>query len=405
MKYRFKAIPDHEDLINEKLQSLCKKFDKFPHTVVNINTELSPSGMMWYDIEILTPEVKYKGYSHVATLKIETIENDGKFEKVNLIFPSNKFQDEDFSKYYETNFRCDHCHTSRYRLTVHLFRHDKTGKDLMIASSCSRAYFGERVYKLLGLYELLNPRIIETDLDDIFEGYGCKDCSNFNISGYCKIVYGIMKKTNTYVSKRKKEDMETYGYYVESTQDRADLLFNSTRGLPEDLKREVIEQRKECKEIAKNFDIIPIKDFWYKKYQEDDYENFNRFCFMNLSMISPKRGMLVYAVYLYMREVEGAFNSNIGSINSRHVGKEGERFRDIKATVAFVSIRKSDYGLSTIIKFLDEKGNILVWFASKRIDLMMNQIVLLTGTIKKHDEYRGKKQTLLSRCKITQKQI
>lgn len=409
MKYRFKAIPDYEKIIEEKLSKLCKKFRKFPSIIVKIDTEITTSGMMWFDIDILTPEVKFKGYSHVATLKIEEIENEGKIKTVNIVFPSNKYQKENFSKYYDIDFRCDHCHTNRHRLTVHLFRHDKSNKDLMIASSCAKAYFGERVYKLLGLYELLNPQMIEADLDDIFGEYGGRDCSRFNTMEYCKMAYSIMKKTNTYVSKSKKENMDTYGYYIESTQDRVDFLFNSTKGLPEDIKREVLKQRKECGEIAKDFDIIPIKDFWYEKYQEREesyeYEGFNRFCFLNLSLISPKRGMLVYAVYLYMREIEGAFNSNIGDTNSKHIGKEGDRLRDIKATVSFVSVRETDYGLSTIIKFLDEKGNILVWFASKRIDLMMNQTVFLTGTVKKHDEFKGKKQTLLARCRIIQKQI
>jgi hypothetical protein len=68
MKYQFKALPDFEEIINEKLENLCKKFNKFPQTIVNINTKILSSGMIRYDIEILNPEVKYEGYSHVATL-------------------------------------------------------------------------------------------------------------------------------------------------------------------------------------------------------------------------------------------------------------------------------------------------------------------------------------------------
>lgn len=401
MKFQFKAIPDHEEIIHDKLQNLCKKFKKFPDTIIDINTELAPSGMMLFNIEILTPIVKFNGYSHIATLKREVIESEGKTEVVQIVFPSNNFQKENFSKYYEADFRCDHCHTNRHRLTVHLFRHDESNKDLMIASSCARAYFGERVFKLLGLYELLTPQIIETDLFDIFGEYGNKSYLRFNTRDYCKLAYGIMKKTNTYVSKKKKEEMESYDQYIESTEDRTNFLFNSTKGLPEEVKREVREQRKECYELAKDFDITSIKDFWYEKYQEDEYDNFNRFCFLNLSMVLPKLGMLVYAVYAYMRAVEGAFNSNIGDTNSQHVGSEGERLRDIKATVSFISVRENEYGLTTVIKFLDENGNILVWFASKLVQLMLNQSVLLTGTVKKHDKYQGKKQTILSRCKIT----
>jgi hypothetical protein len=401
MKYQFKALPDYLEIIEEKLENLCKKFNKFPQTIVNINTKLLSSGWMRYDIEILTPEVKYKGYSHVATLKIEVIETEGKTETVNMVFPSKKYIGEDFSKYYQTTFRCDHCHTIRNRLTVHLFRNDKTNEDLMIASSCARAYFGENIYKLLGLYELLTPQIIEADFNDIFEGRGYRGCSKFNTREYCKLAYGIMRRTNTYISKRKKEEMEYCGQYIESTQNKVDFLFRFPKGIPEDIKEEIEEQLKEIKNIAKDFDITSIKNFWYDKYQEKDSDNFKRSCFLNLTLMKPKLGMLVYAVSAYMREVEGAFSSDIGTANSQHVGSVGVRLRDIKVTVGYVSLRENNYGLSTITKFLDEKGNIITWFASKKVDLTINQEVFLTGTVKKHDEFRGKKQTLLSRCKIS----
>lgn len=400
MKYRFKAIADYEEIINEKLKKLCSRFSKFCETVVNINTVPSTSGMIWYDIEVLTPVVKFNGYSHVATLRIETIKDEGKTENVNVIFPSNDFQDENFSKYFDISFRCDHCHTNRYRTKVHIFRHDQSNEDLMIASSCAKSYFGENVFKLLGLYEMLSPSIIEGDLEDIFESCGGRGRSRFNTSAYCAYAYGIMKKYNTFISQRKKAELMGYGSFVESTKDKTELIFNDESGFPEDFKRKIREERKECIELAKVFDIAAVKEYWFKKYEEDLENNFVRSCFLNLSMITPKTGFLIYAVSVYMREVEGCFNSNIGSKKSKFVGTIGERMRDMPVTVNFFSFRETEYGLCTTIKFLDTQGNILVWFASGRIDLEMNKLISLTGTVKKHDEYRGKKQTILSRCKI-----
>jgi hypothetical protein len=40
----------------------------------------------------------------------------------------------------------------------------------------------------------------------------------------------------------------------------------------------------------------------------------------------------------------------------------------------------------------------LTWFASKGV-LQEGDTVLLTGTVKKHDEYNGQKQTIMTRCK------
>ena len=44
--------------------------------------------------------------------------------------------------------------------------------------------------------------------------------------------------------------------------------------------------------------------------------------------------------------------------------------------------------------------NVLVWFTSVDLDFEKGQAVDLTGTIKKHEEFRGVKTTQLSRCII-----
>ena len=42
--------------------------------------------------------------------------------------------------------------------------------------------------------------------------------------------------------------------------------------------------------------------------------------------------------------------------------------------------------------------DVLVWFTAKDLDLEKGQAVDLTGTVKKHEEFRGVKTTQLSRC-------
>lgn len=399
MNYEFNAYADYERVIRQRLDKLCSKFSRYPETVINISTSPLNNGRVHFDIEIATPVVRFNGYHHVATLKIETIENEGKYEDINIVFPANGHQNENFSRYYEEGFRCDHCHTNRYRKTVHLFR-DESGKDLMVASTCAKSYFGENVFRLLGLYEMFSPDIIGRDIEDIFIGFG-GGVGHFNTVDYCKYAYGSMKKSNAYVSRHKKEEMELYGSYILSTTDKTNILFNKINPyLTEEEKQNIIKTREECKKLAESFDITDIKNFWFDKYHENTDDNFYRSCFLNLSMLDPKRGLLVYAVSAYMREIEGAFNCNVGDENSRYIGKIGERLKNITATISFISIRETLYGLSTTIKFIDVYGNILVWFASGKHEYDINIKVSLTGTVKKHDEYKGKKQTILNRCKI-----
>lgn len=84
---------------------------------------------------------------------------------------------------------------------------------------------------------------------------------------------------------------------------------------------------------------------------------------------------------------------------SEWVGTEGERLRNIE--VKYISQRSFDtrFGWTNLHTF--KRGeDILIWFTQKDLDFEEGQTVLLTGTVKKHDEYKGAKNTQLSRCII-----
>jgi hypothetical protein len=73
-------------------------------------------------------------------------------------------------------------------------------------------------------------------------------------------------------------------------------------------------------------------------------------------------------------------------------------------TLDFVGGYEGAYGYTTILKFRTAEGATLAWFASgsghaERSDV--GKTFTLSGTIKKHDLYKGTKQTTLTRCTLT----
>ena len=66
--------------------------------------------------------------------------------------------------------------------------------------------------------------------------------------------------------------------------------------------------------------------------------------------------------------------------------------------------RKSFYGYGTetiyIHTFKDDAGNKIVWKTGKGLTLEEGDVVELKGLVKKHDEYKGEKQTLLIYTKV-----
>lgn len=91
---------------------------------------------------------------------------------------------------------------------------------------------------------------------------------------------------------------------------------------------------------------------------------------------------------------------------SEYVGQIGDKLElEVTFYKEFNYERKSFRGYGTdlvsIYKFLDDKGNSLVWNTTAYIDVTEGEKYLLKGVISEHSEYKGEKQTVLKRCKVT----
>jgi hypothetical protein len=84
---------------------------------------------------------------------------------------------------------------------------------------------------------------------------------------------------------------------------------------------------------------------------------------------------------------------------SVHVGAVGET-GVWKLTLVRHSSFDSEYGTLHIYSMRDEAGNIFVWKTGTGGEMTQGETYLVAGTVKKHDDYKGTKQTVLTRCAI-----
>lgn len=99
------------------------------------------------------------------------------------------------------------------------------------------------------------------------------------------------------------------------------------------------------------------------------------------------------------REVEYA--KRAARPESVHIGKVGERVKMMKVRIEKLIGFKGAYGFSTIHKMIDENGSDLTWFASgDNSDMEEGNEYTVALTVKKHDEYKGRKCTLVNRVKV-----
>lgn len=104
----------------------------------------------------------------------------------------------------------------------------------------------------------------------------------------------------------------------------------------------------------------------------------------------------IYGAWRKAFEVEAS--RKIASETSKHIGTVGERItlHEIKV-LSSRCIGEGQYGATWLIKLTNDDGDALTWFTSEE-KLQAGETVSLKATVKKHDEFRGVKQTILTRC-------
>ena len=68
-------------------------------------------------------------------------------------------------------------------------------------------------------------------------------------------------------------------------------------------------------------------------------------------------------------------------------------------TIDSVRYLDGQYGTCSLITYHTESGAVVMWFASKYIEVEVGKQVTIKGTVKKLDEFRGVRQTVLTRVK------
>lgn len=99
--------------------------------------------------------------------------------------------------------------------------------------------------------------------------------------------------------------------------------------------------------------------------------------------------------------VNKARESKVVADNSNYVGEVGKRI-DLTLKVISTKDIAGDYGITVLYKMMDPAGNVVTWFSSSNHSLEVDQEFKAKATVKKHEEFRGVKQTVVARLKVQQ---
>jgi hypothetical protein len=99
-----------------------------------------------------------------------------------------------------------------------------------------------------------------------------------------------------------------------------------------------------------------------------------------------------------------AYRKAVGDEIKRKAAAKSEHFGEVgKRQVWTMTLTDrwdvdGHYGTTRVHKFLTAEGNVAVWFASSSSGMEVGETWKVKATVKKHDDRKGVKQTVLNRC-------
>ena len=100
----------------------------------------------------------------------------------------------------------------------------------------------------------------------------------------------------------------------------------------------------------------------------------------------------------YMEKKAAMEKRAAAAASSEYAGVIGKRMTITAATAVLVTSWPTAYGATFLYRFTDGDGHTFVWKASRHMDVKDG--MKIKGTVKEHSEYRGIKQTVLTRCAV-----
>lgn len=102
----------------------------------------------------------------------------------------------------------------------------------------------------------------------------------------------------------------------------------------------------------------------------------------------------------YLEEIKHQHHNMMKhSEHSRHFGREGERGVFVLTVLSSKKVQRDDYN-TVVYQMSDQQGNRVTWFSSAAAFLEVGKTYRLKATVKRHEDFRGQKITVVERCAI-----
>jgi len=289
---------------------------------------------------------------------------------------------------------CDHCHVNRKRTSTYILVNAKD-EYKQVGKQCLQDFFKQDVANVVARAELLAAA---GGLKEASEHEGVSGISGkqyYKLSDYLANVLAVVEKYG-FVSRTKAGEVNKPA----TANVAAELMIH-----PGSMESYNLGVRVSKEHEAKAAEIIVWIETYLDKPTLSDYEH-------NLKVVVDSGycewktfGLAASITALHYRETTAKAEKEAKK-PSEYVGEVGKRLKGLTLTlVKITSLGKGEFGMRYLYRFVDINENVLVWFTGNVVDAdtrewFENTVYTGAVSVKEHSEYKGTKQTVVTRCKL-----
>lgn len=301
----------------------------------------------------------------------------------------------DFSQWRDADpKRCDHCKTRRKRNSTYVLR-APSGALLQVGSRCLVDFLGHDATRIVAHAQY--ERELRTFDDDDFgfgSGGGKRD---MEIDDYLMFVATI-SRTQGFVTRKRAREI--------GGEATAGLALSLRWTKPSERKRRGMPEPTQADADRANAAIE-----WARKLEgRSDFEHNLKTVALQGYVPLKQVGIAAYIVEAYSKHLnkeaeqkaraEKEAKLRKSGVEPKHLGTVGKRQVFERVTLVRESELESDFGVTVLHVFETEDTSRIVWFGSKHLGVERGSTVDIKATVKRHETYNGKPQTIVNRVTL-----
>jgi len=370
------------------------------HAYTGTGTTMTGLVRQWHYATVSGVSPKYDGWSLVGCLSPVDLE-DGTRENMVRTVPGHTVP----SVYRNRVGYCDHCSTKRKRTETFVVQHDD-GRTNMVGRQCIKDFLGHTdphaLAKLAELFFDLNGLCADAENNDWLGG-GCRQPECWDLVRFLEVTAGVIR-VEGWVSRGKANERAEMGDRVTATADYVLYYFNPPMSGTEAYKDWKVWKTKIDDHVPEYVEEVEAALVWAKDLSPTEGEDYlyNVNLIARAGYVSRKTTGVAASLLQAYRRATGTLKVPTKGERSvsQHVGKVKDKLvLDVTCDRIFSS--EGYYGTTGVHNMTDDLGNVFVWFASGSTTWLTERGQFqIQGTVKDHSEYKGVKQTILTRVKI-----